>query len=478
MGVNMLSEDLVFKALDKALTLGASYAEARLQSDKEYTIMIRNGGLEVYGFSVNKGLAVRAIVNGAMGFSSTDVLETREAYAAAEQAVKLARVQGEGNIKLADVPSHSVSYRVIEREKFEDVSAEEKLSFLNDLDRELTSLGNEVKIPSRTLIMSYKLTEKTIATSDGILVKSQIPRLILMGYIVLTYNGRSITRFTGVGGAMGWEGMDIWKPFERFRENIGDLIQVIKEAKEVESGEYDIILGPETSGLAVHESCGHPFELDRILGREGAQAGESFMKVSMLGEKISSEEVTVIDDPTIPNSYGFYLYDDEGVKARPRYLIREGVINEFLMNREAAVVIGLESNASARAAAYNREPIVRMANTYFAPGTYTFEELIEDVKKGIYLKSFGEWNIDDRRYNMRFIGQEAYLIENGELKHPLWNPVFEITTPKFYANIDAVDKNLVLEPATCGKSDPHQGVPVYAGGPNVRVRGVYVSPPV
>ena len=194
----------------------------------------------------------------------------------------------------------------------------------------------------------------------------------------------------------------------------------------------------------------------------------------MLGQRIACEEVTVIDDPTIPNSYGFYLYDDEGVRARPRYLIKEGVINEFLMNRETASTLGLESNAAARASRFNREPIVRMANTYFAPGDHSFEELLEGVKRGIYLRSFGEWNIDDRRYNMRFVGQEAYLIENGEIKHPVWSPIFEITTPKFYSSIDAVDKSLEFSPATCGKSDPDQGIPVYTGGPNIRIRGVRI----
>jgi len=474
----MLSEDLVFKALDKALSLGAGYAEARLQSDKEYTIILRNGGLEAYGLGVNEGLAVRVVVDGSMGFATTDVLESNEVLETADQAVKLARVQGEGGIEMAEVPSYSVSYSVIQKKKFEDISMEEKVAYLEDIDREIRSLSNDVKIPSRTLVMSFRLTEKYLATSDGIIVRSIVPRLILMGYIVLSYGDRSITRFTGVGGSMGWEGIDTWDPIKWFRDNTRDLTNVIKNAKPVEPGYYDIILGPETAGLAAHEGCGHPFELDRIMGREGAQAGESFMKIEMLGDKISSEEVTVIDDPTLPNSYGFYLYDDEGVKARPRKLIDRGVVNEFLMNRETAAILGLESNAAARAAAYNREPIVRMANTYFAAGSYSFEELIEDVERGIYLKSFGEWNIDDRRFNMRFIGQEAYLIEKGELKHPLLNPVFEITTPKFYASIDAVDKNLEFGPATCGKSDPHQGVPVYVGGPNIRVRKVYVSPPV
>jgi len=471
----MLDEDIVLKALDVARSLGADYAEVRLQSDISYSIVFRDGGLEVYGYGINEGISVRTLVNGSMGFSTTDSLDSTNISEIVEESVKLARAQGMGSIKLAETQSYSINYEARIKEKFEDVSLDEKLRYLSDLDKQVQSLEDDVKIAGRTFILDYKLTRKLIATSDGIMVSSVIPRFEIMMYIVLSYNGRSITRFTGVGGSMGWEGVKIWNPHAFFTENIKALINVIRDARRVDDGVYDIILGPETSGLAAHESCGHPFELDRILGREGAQAGESYIKLDMLGKRVSSDEVTVIDDPTLPYSYGFYLFDDEGVKARPRYLIKEGVINEFLMNRETAAVLGLESNAAARASAYNREPIVRMANTYFAPGTYSFDELIEDVKKGIYLKSFGEWNIDDRRYNMRFIGQEAYLIENGEIKHPLWNPVFEITVPNFYARIDAVDKNLEFYPATCGKSDPGQGVPVYTGGPNIRVRGIHVS---
>ena len=471
----MFDEDIVLEALRAAGSLGADYAEVRFQRDKSYSIVFRDGGLEVYGYGVNEGISVRTLVDGAMGFSTTDSLDREAIRSVANESIALAKAQGGGSIEFADAPTYNISYEARVKKRFEDISLDEKLSYLSDLDKEIVSLGNDVKVASRTLMLEYTLTSKVVATSEGTLVSSVIPRFAVMAYIVLSYGGRSITRFVGLGGSMGWEGIDVWRPRDFFVENIKALSRVVRDAKEVEEGKYDIILGPETSGLAAHESCGHPFELDRILGREGAQAGESYVTIDMLGRKVSSEEVTVIDDPTLPYSYGFYLFDEEGVKARPRYLIKNGVVNEFLMNRETAAVLGLESNGAARASAYNREPIVRMANTYFAPGDHSFEELLEDVERGIYLKSFGEWNIDDRRYNMRFIGQEAYLIEDGEVKHPLWNPVFEITVPNFYARIDAVDRNLEFYPATCGKSDPGQGVPVFTGGPNLRVRDVYVS---
>ncbi|RLG97909.1 TldD/PmbA family protein, partial [Candidatus Bathyarchaeota archaeon] len=153
-------------------------------------------------------------------------------------------------------------------------------------------------------------------------------------------------------------------------------------------------------------------------------------------------------------------------------LIKEGVINEFLHNRETASVFGVESNGASRASAYNREPIVRMANTFLEPGDYTFEELIEDVKEGVYIKNFMEWNIDDRRLNQRYVGLEAYRIEGGEVKGLVRNPVLEVTTTGLWSAVDAVGRDLQFQAAYCGKSDPMQGIPVWTGGPHTRLRGI------
>ena len=130
------------------------------------------------------------------------------------------------------------------------------------------------------------------------------------------------------------------------------------------------------------------------------------------------------------------------------------------------------SNGAARAMNYASEPIVRMSNTYLKPGDMSFEELIEDIKLGVYIKSYMEWNIDDMRWNQRYVGLESYLIVNGELKDPIRNPVLEITTKSFYSKISGVDKNLKFYPGTCGKGEPAQGVPVWFGGPNVRLSNI------
>jgi len=182
--------------------------------------------------------------------------------------------------------------------------------------------------------------------------------------------------------------------------------------------------------------------------------------------------VNVVEDPTVPRSFGYYQFDDEGVRARRRYLIKEGRIEEFLHNRETAGVFGVGSNASSRSVAFDREPIVRMSSTFVEAGDYQLEELIEDVKKGLYIKNFMEWNIDDRRYNQRYVGLEAYRIENGKIKGLVRNPTLEITTEGLWSAVDAVGREVEFFSGYCGKGDPMQGIPVWMGGPPMRLRQV------
>ncbi|MEM2900000.1 MAG: TldD/PmbA family protein, partial [Thermoplasmata archaeon] len=316
------------------------------------------------------------------------------------------------------------------------------------------NLPKDIGISTRYFSAGMEEKTKYYVNSDGARIECSIPRMKYFGAIRVKYGGESEQSSVQLGRCEGYEFFRNSNILERMKKEAKSLHNILKEGVKPPSGYVDLVLGPEVVGIAVHESCGHPYEADRILGREAAQAGESFVTPSMLGQKIGSEVVTVIDDPTMENNNGFYLYDDEGVKARPRELIKNGIINELLHNRATAETLGTKSNASARALDYEYEPIVRMSNTYMKPGEYEFEELFEGIKSGIYMKSFNEWNIDDIRYNQKYVGREAYIIENGKIGKPVRRPVLELTTPKFYQSIDAVGKNGEWFAATCGKGEP------------------------
>ncbi|HDZ35608.1 MAG TPA: TldD/PmbA family protein [Thermococcus sp.] len=471
--------ELLEFAIEKALELGASYAEARFEEKNGTALALKNGSPEGLEVLADKGIGIRVLVDGGMGFASTNVLTKESVAEAVKKAVKLAKAASKVRnepIRFSEEDFHRVSYKVKMKKDFRDFSPEEKLEILRKVEEEVKATG--VNVPMRYISYYDQLWKKVFVNSEGAYVKSKIPRVSVTYNLVVFENGQmEQAPFVQRAFSGGLELIEKDEPWKWAAKDVEALKRLIYEGKKPPEGKVDLVISPEVAGIAVHESVGHPYEADRILGREAAQAGESFVKPDMLGERIGSEVVTVIEDPTIPNSWGFYLYDDEGVKARPRYLIRDGIITEFLTNREYAAKLGQKSNASARALNYNREPIVRMANTYLAPGDHSFEELIEDIKLGVYMVSFNEWNIDDRRYQQRYIGREAYLIENGEIKHPVRRPILEITTKALWSSVDAVGKDIEFYPGTCGKGEPGQGVPVWMGGAPARLRDIPLRRP-
>ncbi len=471
-----MEEDLAHEAVSQALRLGANYAEARVQRDLGHTFTLKNGAAEPVNVTRKLGVGIRVIVDGALGFASTNSLDRDQLRSTTESAVRAAKASKRlvtSPIRLSQEKSWEDNWEAKMKVDVRSVSPEEKYELLFTIEKSLTPESVHVSLPSRILVFDEDLSEKFYVNSEGSRLHGFVPRLSLLFFLTAQEPGKGIVqRLHHEAQSRGWEVVKDWKPEEIAANDAKMLGRLLREGVAPPKGEVDMVLGPEVTGIICHESCGHPQEADRILGREAAQAGESYLKPDMVGRKIGSEHVTIIDDPTLPNSYGFYLYDDEGVKARPRVLINEGLIAAFLQNRETAAELGGTSNGASRSSSYDREPIIRMANTYMKPGNHSLEELIEGVGNGVYMKNFMEWNIDDRRYNQRYVGLEAYMIENGRITTPLRNPILEITTPGLYGSVDAVGKYVEYSGATCGKGDPMQGAPVWTGGPPIRLRKV------
>jgi len=463
--------DLAKKTLRYAEKL-SDYAEIRFENSKTNRIIVKNGNLEATEVNKIFGISIRVLKNGFLGFVATNDLKFSNLKKQVNKALKLANYSKnilKKPVKLSEEKTFKDKYNVKEKIKLENISLEKKIKKIFEIEKAL--IKTKIKLPIRFFEYSDEMKEKIFINSEGSLIQSKIPRITFDYVITFISNGSSEQRIFQFGGSGGWELLRQWKLKQKILEEAKNLPKIAK-AKKLPKDKYDVILSPELTGIISHESCGHPYEADRILGREAAQAGKSFVKKDMLGQKIGSEVANVVDDPTIPNSYGFYLYDDEGVKARRRFLIKNGIINAFLQNRETAAEFGISSNGSSRAKACFSEPIVRMANTFVLPGDYSFEELLDTIKKGVYIKSYMEWNIDDKRYNQKYTGLESYLINNGKIIKLVKAPTLEITTPAFWSSIDAVGKNLDFAAGSCGKSDPIQPIPVWFGGPDIRLRNI------
>ena len=479
-----MSQELISLAIDDAQKRGCEYAEARYQRTSDLGCLVRNGVPEPAEMVEAEGLGVRVIYEGALAFGATNQTTNANVSDLVENLVKNAKAAAQvlrEKVHFSKEEKQVGKWGVEEKKKLEDISVESMVSLLREVDKTLVQPVSEVSFPNRMFFLGYNVEEKLYSNSDGSKLESRVPRAYFASILTALYEGKPTTAsvppgFSSMGGAGGWETIEQLDLTSFVPQSAKEITNGIKASGKPPTNEtLDVILGPNVAGLTSHESCGHPGEADRILGREGAQAGESFLKADGLGMQIGSSEAYVSDDPTIPRSMGFYLYDDEGVKARKRALITAGKFTEFLQNRATAYYFGIKSNGSSRAVQFDREPIIRMGNTYIEPGSWTFEEMLKDVKRGVYIRSFMEWNIDDKRLNQRYVGLEAYLIENGVLKDALKDPVFEITTPKFWSSIDARGNDLQYTCGTCGKGDPMQGAPVFFGAPHIRLRNVRVG---
>ncbi len=372
-----------------------------------------------------------------------------------------------GKNKMDESGNIKKSWKSLGTKKINDVDLNEKISFLMDLDKIM--LDNNASIRINNLNETY-VNELYLNTS-GSEISSEYSRIFYFYMAGIQDSGDFEESFQEYGCTGGYDYIYNLKLNDKIKDDVNSIKMSLK-ANRIKPGKYDVIVGPEISGIVAHESAGHPMEYDRIVGREAAQAGKSFINNRM---RIGSDIVNVIDDPTFENSYGFYLYDDEGSPARKRYLYKNGMVNEYILNRESAGILSEKSNGGGRSSSWDMEPLARMSTTYIEPGDYNFDELIDDIKEGIYIKSFTEWNIDDIRFNEKYVGKEAYTIKNGQIEKRIRRPVIETNTVNFYSSIDAVANDLEFSAGTCGKGDPEQGVPVWMGGPHLRLRNMYIK---
>ncbi len=462
-------------AVRQATAAGASYAEARIQGSRGREFVLKNGEPQPSFFSEGFGLGLRVLSKGALGFAATNALDRASVKDLTTKAVKLARASS-SILKNPIVFDHSKAskkkWAAPEKTRVENADAHWLRRVLQDMESRIADGKAGVTIPGRILGLGAEVEEKFYVNSDGARVQSRLPRVLFFGSLTAAEGGEMAQRFIQAGESGGLEVVKRIGLVERVEEEAKVLGRVLRTAAMPPTETIDVILSPELSGIAAHESVGHPQEADRILGREGAQAGESYLKADGLGRQIGSEQANVSDDPMLLHSNGYTPVDDEGVEGKKRRLIKDGIINEFLHNRYTAAEFGVDSNGASRSSGFDREPIIRMSNTFVEPGDYTLEEMLKEVNLGIYFKTFTEWNIDDKRLNQRYVALEAYLIEHGEMKGLVKAPVLEITTPKLWGSVKARGKRMEFEAATCGKGDPQQGAPVWTGGPDTLLGGI------
>jgi predicted Zn-dependent protease len=266
----------------------------------------------------------------------------------------------------------------------------------------------------------------------------------------------------------GWElfpNDQLWNQVELTGQQVMELL----EAEECPDAATTLVLAPDQMMLQIHESVGHPLELDRILGDERNYAGGSFVKPDDFGHlQYGSPLMNITFDPDVAGQYASYRFDDTGAPATREYLIKSGKLIRGLGSLESQARLGVSGVACARASSWNRPPIDRMANINLEPGDSSFDELIADIDHGVYMEANRSWSIDDQRHKFQFGCEYAKLIENGKLTKTLRNPNYRATTPQFWNSLVKIGDRSTWEvfgTPFCGKGEPNQVIRVGHASP-------------
>ena len=473
---------IIEEALIAAKKFGASYADVRVIDRTEEEISTKNGSVDGIKSSSSKGFGIRVIADGAWGFSSSFVLTDEEISRVAEEAVDIAKASAK--TKIEDVTLSKIEIyqdRVEEQVKIDPFSVPitKKISILLDADKLMNLQG----IILRRGGMYFSKEWKTFASSEGAYL--ELERVISnAGISAIATDGKDVqtrsypSSFGGDYQRKGFEFIEEVKLLENAWRIANEAIQLLS-AKPCPSGKMDIILESSQLALQIHESCGHPTELDRVLGEEASFAGTSFLTPDKLGKfKYGSDIVNIVADATAPFAIGGFAYDDEGIKAKKIYLVKNGEFVGYLNSRETSKKLRLEPMGAMRAESWNRAPIIRMTSINLEPGDKAFEELVSGIDNGVLMATNKSWSIDQKRLNFQFGTEIGWEIRNGKLQDMVKNPTYSGITYEFWRNCDGIgnkDYYHIWGLPNCGKGEPMQVMQVSHGASYGRFRNVQVG---
>lgn len=465
---------------------GFQLAQVRFVDIRTENINYRMGMPFNSGRSFNEGVAIRVRANNAWGFAATNDLENTSILNAAEMAFRVAKssstVPRKNKVELAEEPVYKDKYSVrIDKDPF-NMDFEEKAKILEEANKR--TFVDESSIRDANVSYRARDINQKLYSSDG----NNIEQRILM--IGANINAIAVgpegpqTRNIDMNETGGWEKVEKFDFYTQAETVRKESVELAMKAEKCPTGyKGTLILDPWQVGLQIHESTGHPTELDRVLGYEADFAGTSWMTTDKLGMKYGNELVNLTQDPTIPGILGHLKYDDEMVMARPVPIVKEGIFVGYQTDREHATLIGDErSSGNSRADSYNDVPIIRMNSLNLEPakgndGYKNIDEMIEDTKDGIYGIRYKSHSIDDKRLNFQFSTQIGYRIENGEITKTLKNISYQGITPEFWNSVSGLTREYALYGhPNCGKGAPNmQTGYVTHGGPWTRFEDVSVG---
>jgi len=474
------------RALDTALARGASYADVRVMDIRQRYLSTKNGQTGQVRDSQSLGLGLRVIASGAWGFAATDDLAAESIDRMAARAVEIAHSSAwakKRDVLLA--PEAKFVDRWESPCKIDPfaVPVSSSLELMLKVDAELRKVKG---VTLAEAAMDFRRIDLFFLSSLGSEIR-QLKTETGVGYAATSFAEEEIqkrsypTSFGGQYQSKGYELVDELDLLDH-APRVAEEAVALHQCEQCPAGVKDIILGSAQLALQIHESIGHPIELDRVLGDEANYAGMSFLTPEKLGTlKYASDIVNVVADATPAHGPGLgtFAYDDEGVPAQSTPIIKEGRFVGYLTSRESAAAIGqMRSNGTMRADSWNRIPLIRMTNVSLLPGDRKFEALIADTDDGIYMETNRSWSIDDRRYNFQFGTEVGWEIKGGRKTRMFKNPSYGGITTEFWNSCDAIcgpEYWTLWGIPTCGKGQPMQTMGTGHGAAPARFRKVQVG---
>jgi len=474
----MKVKEIVDQALTQAKFLGADYADIRVKDINLEKLQVENGQITNLSANRSRGAGIRIFVNGAMGFASTSDINNLHktvqiAYDTALSSTMLLSEKITLSPKRPIVAQYSTPITI---NPF-TVPFDEKLNLLTTCSKVMSQANSTAKNQS---FMEFRQEEVIFADTDG----SYITQTFYQsgGGVSSTAISKTDTQKRSYGNILraGYEVIQNLQLTQR-AETISHESAQLLDAPNCPIGKHDLVIMPSQLFLQIHESVGHPTELDRVLGSEVALAGASFLKPDDISRNLryGSEHVTITADAMDnwdEKGLGAFGYDDEGIPAQSVTLIDKGIFKNFQTSRDNAPIIGQASHGMGLSDGWQFLPLVRMTNINLQPGTYSIGELISEVENGFLLQENKSWSIDDKRVNFQFSCEIAREISNGRLTGKIFkNPTYTGTTTEFWGSCDGVcskEYRKMIGVPNCGKGQPMQIMRVAHAAPPARFRGV------
>jgi len=446
-----------FQKLLEKISCNVDYSDIRATKSNNTNVIMKDSKVQEINSGLSIGVRIRVLKNGAWGFAYTNDLNKLEEIS--QTAIKLANSLS-GGVELSD--EYIVKDKIKNNSKIAigNVHIEDKKEIISEADK----AAKVEDVVSTTVNYFDTEYEKLFISSEGSSISINESRVAM--FLNATASSGTVIQF-GHGSIGRVAGFEVLKnvDIEEFGRKIGEKASRLLKAEPSPSGNFNVIVDNELTGVLIHEALGHGVEGDLILQNDSILKGH-------LSKDIGSNLVNIFDDASRKDGFGYYHYDDEGVKTKPNQLVKDGKLISLLNSRETGSKLNMNSSGNARSV-INEQTIVRMSNTYLQPGDMSFDELIEDIKNGIYIKGSRGGQVDTGKGIFQFSGVESFKIKDGEIKNSLRDVSLSGDILNTLKEIDAVGSDFKLSAGFCGKGG--QTVPVGDGGPHIRIKNATVG---